>query len=185
MTVYAVVFWKDSEGNRLKKEWQISILVVFTFEVLFSGGRLLDIMYGSDGDLPAWFMYRWNVTKAVFRGEYSDDLLDIPCMVSVQDFHVLWLRRAFSASLSVAYVLLFLLFVGTLWWMLQNKRLSGFYRMLIINILTTNIIGLIAESNLIWGSDIGIIISRNIYQMIPVICLIAGNVTKRGDEDSG
>lgn len=174
MIVYAAVFRQDQERDCISKKWYISILVVPAFVVLFSGGRIRDIICSISVSSPEnWFIYRWNALKAVITGNYPGSVLDIPCIVHVRDFYLLWLRQAFSPLLCVSYLLLFLLFVGLLLWMFRNRKTqSVLNQTLILSILTTNVIGIIAETNLIWGADIGILISQNIYQMIPVIWLI-------------
>lgn len=172
--VYTAVFWQDAEKDYIRKKWVISILAVLAFVVLFSWERIRDILCSiSSGSPDNWFIYRWNVLKAVFTGNYLDSVLDIPCILCVPDFRILWLRQAFSDSLCMSYILVFILFTGLLWWMSRNnKTQSALERILILSILTTNIIGIIAEINLIWGANIGILVSQNIYQMIPVIWLI-------------
>lgn len=174
MMVYAAVFRQDQERDCISKKWYISILVVPAFVVLFSGGRIRDIICSISVSSPEnWFTYRWNVLKAVITGNYQGSVLDIPCIVYVRDFYILWLRQAFSSSLCMSYLLVFFLFVGLLWWMFRSgKTQSVLNQTLILSILTTNVIGIIAEMNLIWGADIGILVSQNIYQMIPVIWLI-------------
>lgn len=182
MIVYAVFFWQDVENGYIQKKRSVSILVILTFVWVFSCGRIRDILCSISVNSPDnWFIYRWNAWKAVFTGNYPDSVLDIPCMVHVPDFHILWLRQAFSDSLCMSYIVVFVLFTGLLWWMLRNnKTQSVLERTLILSILMTNIIGIIAEINLIWGADIGIFVSQNMYQMIPVIWLIFENQEHNG-----
>lgn len=177
VTVYAAVFWEHEKKERIKKRWYISVFTVLALVVVFSGERILDIIRSIIGNSSEnWLIYRWTVWKAMLTGRYIDSAIDISCKVHVRDFHILWLRQAFSAALSISYLLILILFMGFLYWMLQREKKNNVLkRTIIFSILITNFLGIVAEMNMFWGASIGILLSQNLYQMIPVIWLIFEN----------
>lgn len=180
MIVYAEIFWKDLWISLKEKKRRIAILTV-GMAAVFSYKRLWEIFQsitesaasGYQGyQASNWFLYRVNVWRAILTGQYRDTWLDIPGKVAVQNFHMTWLGYAFDRKYQYLYLFLLAAFLGLLGYMLRkSESRSSFYFVLIQSILLTNIGGIIAEINLFWGADIGVFLTQNVYQIMPIVFL--------------
>ena len=153
---------------------------------MFSWPRISQIIYRilrfrgiSSFGVRDWLTHRLEVLQSMLAGTFSSEELDIPTFMMIDSFKVVWLGLAFENNFQLVYIAEILIFLGLLVWLCWKYRDENFLFMLALSVLVNNILGIICEVNLFYSAEFGIMTSRNIFQIIPVICLLYMTVSVR------
>lgn len=155
--------------------------------LLFSFERIVDIWMSMKNDPlitginDNWFTYRRAVWNALLNQDFSCVKGDPRLMTAIQDSDIVWLGMRNENIWQVIMLLAWGIFMFLLIYMLIKRRhmqeTDTAQNVLVTGILISNTFGMIAELNQVWGADIGILITRNGYQIVPIICLAILNIS--------
>lgn len=177
-SVFSIVYIKVFKDSPTLKQKLMSFGSITIFQIfLFSFQRLsqiaLSVFNPSGRFLTNWFMYRVSVFKAVFTGFYSGvediTLLNIPIL------NTIWLGIAFGKWQQMLFIILFAFFLGFFIFILYRHKNEPLISLLILGIIINNILGSIYEVNLLYSANLGVMTSKNLFQLIPLICFMCVN----------
>ena len=122
-------------------------------------------------NLSLWSFYHESILNAFCESDYLNLNLVPPALYALRDIPMMWLGLAFSNTYQINYILVFVLFLIYLVW-LYVKHEDDFIKFLILSILLSNLCALFCNINLFYSLELGIMTAGNLFQLIPLICLL-------------
>lgn len=174
LLVYNYVFQSGKQFMSKKRKVIASVAGIIAFTVIFSFSRLekiLSIYY------VEWLSYREAAFQTMITGDYSNQDLDPATMIKVKSYTMRWLGTAFGRKEQMIYILLLSAFLVLLIRMYCSKKDLSL-KMVISAIVFSNLCGIVCEINLFYSAEVGGLVSRNLYQLIPIVYLAYINVRR-------
>ena len=174
-SAFAIVYIKVfNNSTAVKQKLMYFTTIVFVQTFIFSLQRITQIISSifepSERFLTNWLKYRWDVFQAFVTNAYST-LEDI-VLLNLKNYHIIWLGIAFEQWQQILFLLCFALFLIVLILMYCKHKFEPLLSTLILGIIVSNILGIICEINLLYSANFGIMTSKNLFQIIPIICVI-------------
>ena len=183
LIVYNYVFQSGKQLMSKKRKVIASVVGIIGFTVIFSFSRLEEILLSLESTEVLsnhnenWLSYREAAFQTMITGDYSNQALDPVTMYEVKSYTMRWLGTAFGRKEQMIYILLLSAFLILLMWMYCSKKDLPL-KMVISAIVFSNLCGIVCEMNLFYSAEIGVLASRNLYQLIPVVYLAYVNVRR-------
>lgn len=171
---FVTVFLEGSTLFAEKRKTAIAIALVLLQTVVFSLGRIKYIFMslgntGSGFAKVNWIQYRGVVLDGLISGNFDGTILDPPTMESVPGFHIIWSGVAFGRAEPLAYIIILAAIIFLLMRMFIAEKGRPVMRALILSVIIANVWGCLCEVNLFYSAEIGILASRNVFQLVTVI----------------
>ena len=165
-TIAYLKIFHDQSSSILQKVTIFSGSIVIHL-LAFSFYRIAQIF----NNLVLWSFYHGNILNALCGDDYLNLNLEPPALYALRDVTMMWLGLAFSNTYKIIYILVFVLFLIYLV-CLYMKHEDNFIKFLIVSILLSNLCALFCNINLFYSLELGIMTAGNLFQLIPLICLL-------------
>ena len=172
VSAFTIVYIKIFKASATSKEkLRYFTIIVSVQTLLFSLQRITQIVssiYEPSG--INWLTYRGNVFQALLTGDYPK-LEDIT-LLNLENFHMIWLGIAFEKWQQMLFLALFVLFMALFIFMYLKHKNESLLSTLILGVIVSNVLGFACEINLFYSVKFGVMTSGNLFQIIPLICII-------------